>query len=70
MTRPALFLLATLLITAPAAWAEEAVAAAEGENESASEQHPALLDPSKATEQAPDQFYAEFDTTKGTFVVE
>jgi peptidyl-prolyl cis-trans isomerase A (cyclophilin A) len=32
--------------------------------------HPALLDPSKANEKAPDVFKAKFTTTKGDFVVE
>ena len=32
--------------------------------------HPALLDPSKATEKAPDVFQAKFTTTKGDFVIE
>ncbi len=32
--------------------------------------HPALLDPSKATEKAPSVFKAKFTTTKGDFVVE
>lgn len=32
--------------------------------------HPALLDPSKASEQAPAKFRAKFETTKGNFVVE
>ncbi len=32
--------------------------------------HPALLDPSKAKDQAPDVFKAKFTTTKGDFVVE
>ncbi len=31
---------------------------------------PALLDPAKATEQAPDTFKAKFETTKGAFVIE
>lgn len=30
--------------------------------------HPAMLDPSKATEQAPETFKAQFDTTKGKIV--
>lgn len=32
--------------------------------------HPALLDPSLADETAPDTFRAEFETTKGDFVIE
>lgn len=32
--------------------------------------NPALLDPSKATEKAPDVFKAKFETTQGNFVVE
>ena len=32
--------------------------------------NPALLDPKKATETAPDQFQVKFETTKGEFVVE
>jgi peptidyl-prolyl cis-trans isomerase A (cyclophilin A) len=31
---------------------------------------PAILDPSRATEQAPDRFRVRFETTKGPFVVE
>ncbi len=31
--------------------------------------HPALLDPSQATEKAPDEFKARFETTRGDFVV-
>ncbi len=37
---------------------------------SKTEDHPALLDPTKATEQAPDTFKVIFTTTKGDFVVE
>ena len=51
-------LLAAILLALPAC-AEEAAAP-----------HEALKDPSKATETAPDRFYVEFDTTKGSFVVE
>jgi peptidyl-prolyl cis-trans isomerase A (cyclophilin A) len=36
----------------------------------ASAVHPALLDPSKAKDQAPEVFKAKFTTTKGDFVVE
>jgi len=32
--------------------------------------HPALLDPTRATETAPDKFHVKFNTTKGAFVVE
>src|SRR5262245_2117571 len=32
--------------------------------------HPALMDPSQATEKAPDQFQAKFETTKGDIVIE
>ena len=32
--------------------------------------HPAMLDPSKATEKAPDSFEVKFATTKGDFIVE
>jgi peptidyl-prolyl cis-trans isomerase A (cyclophilin A) len=32
--------------------------------------HPAMTDPSKATEKAPDTFRAKFETTKGDFAVE
>jgi peptidyl-prolyl cis-trans isomerase A (cyclophilin A) len=32
--------------------------------------HPAMTDPSKATDKAPDTFRAKFDTTKGAFVLE
>lgn len=32
--------------------------------------HPAMKDPSLATEQAPEQFLAKFETTKGDFVIE
>lgn len=32
--------------------------------------NPALLDPSKANEEAPDQFKVKFETTKGDFVIE
>src|SRR5262245_47821269 len=32
--------------------------------------NPALLDPSKATEKAPDVFKAKFETTQGDFVIE
>ncbi len=32
--------------------------------------HPAMLDPSKATERAPDSFRVKFQTTKGDFVVQ
>src|SRR5437899_10256048 len=39
-------------------------------SEPAAEKNPALLDPSKATEQAPDTFQAKFTTTKGDFVIE
>ncbi len=42
----------------------EAPAAAPGQA------HPALMDPSKATEQAPATYKAKFETTKGDFVVE
>jgi peptidyl-prolyl cis-trans isomerase A (cyclophilin A) len=40
------------------------------ESEPAGEKNPALLDPSKATEKAPDTFQAKFTTTKGEFVIE
>jgi peptidyl-prolyl cis-trans isomerase A (cyclophilin A) len=40
------------------------------ESEAAGEKNPALLDPSKATEKAPDTFQAKFTTTKGEFVIE
>ena len=33
------------------------------------EKHPALLDPTKATEQAPEEFSVLFETTKGNFTV-
>lgn len=36
----------------------------------ADQRHPALLDPSKATETAPPKFRAKFATTKGDFVIE
>src|SRR5688572_17998406 len=32
--------------------------------------NPALTDPKKATEKAPDQYKVKFETTKGDFVVE
>jgi peptidyl-prolyl cis-trans isomerase A (cyclophilin A) len=35
-----------------------------------SQDHPALMDPSKATETAPEKFLAKFETTKGDFVIE
>ncbi len=34
------------------------------------ELHPAMLDPAKADEQAPEQFRAKFETTEGDFVIE
>ena len=40
------------------------------ESEPEGEKNPALLDPSKATEKAPDTFQAKFTTTKGDFVIE
>lgn len=35
-----------------------------------SHHHPALLDPSKANERAPDEFKVKFETTKGDFVLQ
>jgi len=40
------------------------------DSEPAGEKNPALLDPSKATDKAPDTFQAKFTTTKGDFVIE
>ncbi|MFP4599447.1 MAG: peptidylprolyl isomerase [Persicimonas sp.] len=34
------------------------------------ELHPAMLDPAKADEQAPEQFRAKFETTEGDFIIE
>ncbi|MGM0574582.1 MAG: peptidylprolyl isomerase [Myxococcota bacterium] len=44
--------------------------AAEGEATDEAERHPGLLDPSKATEEAPEQYRVTFDTTAGPFTVE
>lgn len=38
--------------------------------ETGTDRNPALLDPSLATDQAPDRFKAKFSTTKGDFVIE
>ncbi len=40
------------------------------ESSKATQPHPALLDPSKANETAPDKFQVKFETTKGDFVIE
>jgi peptidyl-prolyl cis-trans isomerase A (cyclophilin A) len=47
-----------------------AAAAPAGSTPLAGTLHPALLDPSKAGEKAPDAFKARFTTSKGNFVVE
>jgi peptidyl-prolyl cis-trans isomerase A (cyclophilin A) len=55
----------------PASAAPAPVAAAAPASSSlASKLHPALLDPSKATEKAPAVFKANFTTSKGDFVIE
>jgi len=54
---------AVLMLTALAAFASVATAFPEST-------HPAMKDPSKATEQAPETFKAKFDTTKGSVVFE
>jgi peptidyl-prolyl cis-trans isomerase A (cyclophilin A) len=57
--------------SAPSAMPSEAPApVATAPGPLASTVHPALLDPSKAKEQAPDVFKVKFTTTKGDFVVE
>lgn len=48
----------------------QATAASQAQGPLASTTHPALLDPSKASEKAPATFKARFTTTKGDFVVE
>jgi len=50
--------------------AAQATAATQTQGPVASTIHPALLDPSKATDKAPTTFKAKFTTTKGEFVVE
>jgi cyclophilin family peptidyl-prolyl cis-trans isomerase len=55
--------------TTGTAGANPAAAAPAASGPLASAVHPALLDPSKANEKAPDVFKAKFTTTKGTFVV-
>ena len=42
----------------------------EGATTDAGEPHPGLLDPAKATEEAPAQYTVTFDTTKGPFTVQ
>jgi peptidyl-prolyl cis-trans isomerase A (cyclophilin A) len=54
----------------PTPGAPSAAAAPAGSGPLASAVHPALLDPSKATEKAPATFKAKFTTTRGDFVVE
>lgn len=49
---------------------EEAKPEDSAEQAAAADLDPALLDPSKATEQAPDQYKVKFETTAGDFVVE
>src|SRR6185312_10701945 len=50
--------------------AATATAAPAASGPRASTIHPALLDPSKASEKAPSEFKAKFTTTKGDFVVD
>ena len=52
---------------APAAAADTAL---KSSGPLASATHPALLDPSKATEKAPDTFKAKFTTSRGDFVIQ
>jgi peptidyl-prolyl cis-trans isomerase A (cyclophilin A) len=54
----------------PAKSEESKIEPTAAESEPAAEKNPALLDPSKATEKAPDTFQAKFTTTKGDFVIE
>src|SRR5579883_151135 len=56
--------------TATATAASQGTAAPRPSSAPASAAHPELLDPSKATARAPDQFKAKFSTSKGDFVVE
>ena len=72
MRKEFVFLATLLLLVAPALAGhhESAEAApAEGGGTEASTPHPALSDPSLATETAPDTFKVAFETTKGPFVV-
>lgn len=47
-----------------------AVASAAAEQAPKGEPHPALLDPSKATEQAPEKYAVKFETTKGEIIID
>ena len=44
--------------------------ATQGSDSKNAASHPALLDPTKATEQAPEKFQVKFTTTKGDFVID
>jgi peptidyl-prolyl cis-trans isomerase A (cyclophilin A) len=50
--------------------AAESNDAKESQDESKAESNPALLDPSLATDKAPESFQVKFTTTKGDFVIE
>lgn len=50
--------------------ASAAVASAAAEQAPKGEPHPALLDPSKATEQAPEKFAVKLETTEGEIIID
>ncbi|MGH7194042.1 MAG: peptidylprolyl isomerase [Candidatus Saccharimonadales bacterium] len=64
-------LVATVLLASSCAGGGEKQAERRaGGSKAVAKRNPALLDPSLAKEQAPDQFQARFSTTKGDFVIE
>ncbi|HEX7450135.1 MAG TPA: peptidylprolyl isomerase [Pirellulales bacterium] len=64
-------LVATVLLASSCAGGGEKQAERQaGGSKSVAKRNPALLDPSLANEEAPEQFQARFSTTKGDFVIE
>ncbi len=63
-------ILTVLMISSCAGGGEKQPERSAADSKAAGDRNPALLDPSLAEEQAPDQFQAKFSTTKGDFVIE
>lgn len=61
---------AVLIVSSCAGGGEKKAEGPVADSETAAERNPALLDPSLATDRAPDKFQAKFTTTKGDFVIE
>ncbi len=65
-----LLVASVLMVSSCAGGGEKQAERRAGGSKSVAKRNPALLDPSLAKDEAPDQFQARFSTTKGDFVIE